>query len=177
MDRVDFHPRRCSWFTGVAGNRNSNRLTSRQPSMPLRTGACGPHHIDHTGYEAEQKKHDETERRSRQQSVETPTDQPADNNTGDQLRGKLETARHARGSGGTISGSGLVSLDFAAVPNFGQPVIQTSEPCGKRGFVGRFIAIFISAVVRAIRHAVETETMLRLMEIAPRHPQKPRGPY
>jgi hypothetical protein len=50
----------------------------------------------------------------------------------------------------------LVSPDFAAVLNFGQPVIQTSEPCGKRSFVGRFIATSISAVFRAVRHAVET---------------------
>jgi hypothetical protein len=54
----------------------------------------------------------------------------------------------------SASSSGLVSPDFAAVPNFGQPVIQTSEPCGKRSFVGgRLIAISISAVVRAFRHA------------------------
>jgi hypothetical protein len=48
----------------------------------------------------------------------------------------------------------LVSLDFPAVANFGQPLIQTSEPCGKRSFVGRFIAISISVVVRAFSHAV-----------------------
>jgi hypothetical protein len=51
----------------------------------------------------------------------------------------------------------LVSPDFAAVPNFGQPVIQTSEPCGKRSFVGgRFVVASISAVIRAFSHAVET---------------------
>jgi len=51
----------------------------------------------------------------------------------------------------------LVSPDFAAVPNFGQPLIQTSEPCGKRSLIGgRFIATFISAVLRAFSHAVET---------------------
>jgi hypothetical protein len=51
----------------------------------------------------------------------------------------------------------LVSPDFAAVPNFGQPVIQTSEPCGKRSFVGRrLIAPSISVIVRAARHVVDT---------------------
>jgi hypothetical protein len=50
----------------------------------------------------------------------------------------------------------LVSPDFAAVPNFGQPVIETSEPCGKRSFVGRFIATSISVFARAFSHAVET---------------------
>jgi hypothetical protein len=62
----------------------------------------------------------------------------------------------------------LVSPGFAAVANFGQPVIQTSEPCGKRGFVGgRLFAISISAVVRAVRHALETRNVLRLMESRP----------
>ncbi|MFX5789458.1 hypothetical protein ABTE25_20400, partial [Acinetobacter baumannii] len=32
---------------------------------------------------------------------------------------------------------GLISLDFAVVANFGQSPVKTSEPCGKRGFVGR----------------------------------------
>jgi hypothetical protein len=72
----------------------------------------------------------------------------------------------------------LVSLDFAAAPNFGQPVIQTSEPCGKRSFVGRrFIVISVFAAARAFSHAVETRNDVALMEMTPRHPQKPRGPY
>jgi hypothetical protein len=51
----------------------------------------------------------------------------------------------------------LVSPDFSAVPKFGQPVIQTSEPCGKRSLVGgRFVAASIFAVIRALRHAAET---------------------
>jgi len=51
----------------------------------------------------------------------------------------------------------LVSPDFSAVPNFGQPVIQTSEPCGKRSLIGgRFVAASIFAVIRALRHAAET---------------------
>jgi hypothetical protein len=50
----------------------------------------------------------------------------------------------------------LLSPDFPAVANFGQPSIQTSEPCGKRSFVRRFIATSISPVVRAFRHVVET---------------------
>ena len=104
----------------------------------------------------------------------------ADDNAGDQLRRKPEPERHRRGSGSSVSAfsSGLVSPDFAAVPNFGQPVIQTSEPCGKRSFVrGRLIATSISAVVRAFSHAVETRNDAAWMEMTPRHPQKPRGPY
>jgi hypothetical protein len=51
----------------------------------------------------------------------------------------------------------LVSPDFSAAPNFGQPVIQTSEPCGKRSLVGgRIVATSIFAVFRALRHAAET---------------------
>jgi hypothetical protein len=40
----------------------------------------------------------------------------------------------------------LISLDFAIVTNFGQSVVQTSEPCGKRGFVGRRFVSTRSAV-------------------------------
>src|ERR1700686_1593496 len=131
--------------------------TSRQRSAPVWSHARRPHHVDHAGDKAEQKKHDETERRCRQQAVEPPANHRSDNNAGDQLRGKPETARHRRGSGSSVSTSrsGLVSPDFAVVPNFGQTVIQTSEPCGKRSFVGRFIATSMSAVFRAVRHAVE----------------------
>jgi hypothetical protein len=51
----------------------------------------------------------------------------------------------------------LVSPDFSAAPHFGQPMIQTSEPCGKRSLVGgRLIATSISAVIRAFSHAAET---------------------
>jgi hypothetical protein len=52
----------------------------------------------------------------------------------------------------------LVSPDFAVIPNFGQPLIQTSEPCGKRSFVGRFVATSVPAVAvpRAVGHAVDT---------------------
>jgi hypothetical protein len=65
----------------------------------------------------------------------------------------------------------LVSPDLSAVPNGGQPVIQTSEPCGKRSFFGRrFIAPSIFAVIRAFSHAVETRNEAALMELMPRHP-------
>jgi hypothetical protein len=52
----------------------------------------------------------------------------------------------------------LVRLGFAVVPNFGQPVIQTSEPCGKRSFVRRFVATSVPAIAipRAVGHAVDT---------------------
>ena len=142
--------------------RRSAINSSGFPSLAagaVRSHACRSHHVDHAGDEAEQNKHDEPPRRGRQQTVETPAKQRSDNNAGDQLRRKPETERHRRGSGRSVSAfsSGLVSPDFAAVPNFGQPVIQTSEPCGKRSFVGgRFIATSISVVVRAFRHVVET---------------------
>src|SRR4051812_662604 len=126
---------------------------------PVRSDAGGSHHVDHTGGEAEQKKHDEPPRRCRQQAVETPANHRSDDNAGDQLRRKPETARHRRCSGSAVSASssGLVSPDLSAAPNFGQPVIQTSEPCGKRGFIGRrIVAISIFAVIRALSHAVQT---------------------
>ncbi len=60
-----------------------------------------------------------------------------DDNARDQFGGKLKTARHGRCPGSAVSvfGSGLISLGFAAVTKFGQPLIETSEPCGKRSFV------------------------------------------
>jgi hypothetical protein len=62
----------------------------------------------------------------------------------------------------------LISPDFAAVTNFGQPVIQTSEPCGKRSFVGRRL-IVISTCVGAFvfGHAQDCKRCQRLMEITP----------
>jgi hypothetical protein len=62
----------------------------------------------------------------------------------------------------------LISPDFAAVTNFGQPVIQTSEPCGKRSFVGRrLIAIATYVVVFVFGHAQDIKRCQRLMEITP----------
>src|ERR1700688_4254535 len=119
-------------------------------------------------------------------SGRTPTKSPppanplSDDNARDQLRGKPETERHRRSSGGSVSASvsGLVSPDFSAALNFGQPVIQTSEPCGKRSFIGgRLIVTSIFAVIRAFSHAAQTRKKLALMEMTPRYPQKPRGPY
>jgi hypothetical protein len=55
----------------------------------------------------------------------------------------------------------LVSPDFPVAAKFGQPLIQTSEPCGKRSLIGGLIAISISAVIRAFSHAVEPEMMPR----------------
>src|SRR5262249_24370223 len=78
-----------------------------------------------------------------------------DDNARDQFGGEPETDRHGGRPGCTVFAcSRLVSPDFPAVANFGQPPIQTSEPCGKRSFVGRFIAISVSVAVRAIRHVV-----------------------
>jgi hypothetical protein len=73
----------------------------------------------------------------------------------------------------------LVSPDRTAAPKFGQPLIKTSEPCGKRSLIGRFIATSVSAAafVRAFRHDVKTDTPLQVGGKAPRRPLKPRGPY
>jgi hypothetical protein len=153
MDRFDVHPR-GSWSTGLAGKRNSNFVTSVGKSAIARNDAGGPHHVHHSGDETEQKEHDQTERRGRQQAVEPPANHSPDNNARDQLRGEAETARHCGSSGRAISAfaTGLVSPDFPVVANFGQPSIETSEPCGKRSFVRRFTATSTSAVVRAFRH-------------------------
>jgi hypothetical protein len=62
----------------------------------------------------------------------------------------------------------LVSPEFSAVPNFGQPVIQTSEPCGKRSLIGgRFVPASIFAVIRALRHAAETRNDAAVENDAP----------
>jgi hypothetical protein len=63
----------------------------------------------------------------------------------------------------------LASPEIAIIPYFGQPVIQTSEPCGKRSFLERrFIAICIAAVARAVRHDVETRNKSTIDENARR---------
>jgi hypothetical protein len=155
VDWFDFHPR-GSWSTGLAGNLNYRCRDFPSRSAPAWNHARRPHHVDYAGDEAEQKKHDETERRCRQQTVETPANHRPDDNARDQLRGEAETARHGRSSGSTVSafGAGLISPDLAVVANFGQPMIQTSEPCGKRSFVGgRLIAMSICIVVGVFGHA------------------------
>src|ERR1700730_6158727 len=136
--------------------------------------------MEHSGDKAKQQEYDEAQGRSRQQAIETPAESRPDKNTGNQLGGEAKPDSHGvcLGLSRVLLGSGPVSLDLSAVPNYGQPVIQTSEPCGKRSFIGRrFIATSIPAVVRAFSHAAETRNDAALMKIAPRHPQKPRGPY
>jgi len=49
----------------------------------------------------------------------------------------------------------LLGLDVA-VAKFGQPLIETSEPFGKRSFLGRSIAISIPAMSRVLSHATKT---------------------
>jgi hypothetical protein len=39
------------------------------------------------------------------------------------------------------------------------------------------IVTSIFAVIRAFSHAAQTRKKLALMEMTPRYPQKPRGPY
>src|SRR5215813_2469772 len=90
--------------------------------------------------------------------IDAPANRRSGDNARDQLRGQAETARHGRRPGCTVFAltSLLVGLDFPVATNFGQPSIQTSEPCGKRSFVRRFIAISLFPLVRAFRHVVET---------------------
>ncbi|MGC0390369.1 hypothetical protein ACVIU7_001467 [Bradyrhizobium liaoningense] len=54
-----------------------------------------------------------------------------------------------------------------AVAKFGQPLIKTSEPFGKRGFLGRFIAISIVAVSRALCHATKTRNAAAEWKLRP----------
>src|SRR6266699_1927090 len=120
FDRID-HPRGISWSAGHAGGLRSSLFGFRSlTAASVRNHARRSHQVDDAGHEAEQDKHDEPPGRSRQQVVETPANQRSDNDAGDQLRAKLETARHRRSSGRSVSafGSGLVSPDFAAVTNF-----------------------------------------------------------
>src|ERR1700704_4440289 len=148
-------------------------MQTSEPFGLLCHHARRPHHIDHAGGKAKQQEYDEAPGRSRQQAIETPAESRSDKNTCNQFGGEAKPDSHGGclGLSRVLLVSGLVSPDLSAVPNFGQPVIQTSEPCGKRSFVGgRFIATSISVVVRAFSHAVEPETVLRLMKTAPRHP-------
>jgi hypothetical protein len=62
----------------------------------------------------------------------------------------------------------LISPEFPVVANFGQSVIETSEPCGKRSFVGRrLIAIATCVVILVFGHAQDIKRCQRLMEITP----------
>jgi hypothetical protein len=60
----------------------------------------------------------------------------------------------------------LLGLD-PAVAKFGQPVIKTSEPFGKRSFLGRSIAISILAVSRALCHATKTRNAAAEWKLRP----------
>jgi hypothetical protein len=144
----------------LAGNRISNVVTSRRGSALPGSYACRPHYVDHAGGEAEQQKHHETERRCRQPTVDPPANRRSDDNARDQLRGEAETQRHCRCSGSRVAAfsSGLISPEFPVVANFGQSVVETSEPCGKRSFVRRrLIAISICGVVLVFGHGQDTK--------------------
>jgi hypothetical protein len=60
----------------------------------------------------------------------------------------------------------LLGLD-PAVTKFGQPLIETSEPFGKRSFLGRSIAISILAVSRALCHATKTRNAAAEWKLRP----------
>ena len=64
------------------------RLFGRRRSASARSYARRSHHVDHTGDEAEQNKHDETERRCRQQTVEPPANRRPDDNA-ETMRSRL----------------------------------------------------------------------------------------
>jgi hypothetical protein len=62
----------------------------------------------------------------------------------------------------------------------GQPLIEISEPCGKRSFVGiRMLVISVPAAVFvcAVSHALDTRHNAAISGNNARYPQKPRGPY
>jgi len=60
----------------------------------------------------------------------------------------------------------LLGLD-PAVANFRQPLIEISEPFGKRSFLGRSIAISILAVSRALCHATKTRNAAAEWKLRP----------
>src|SRR5229473_788888 len=158
MNRIGGHSSLGLSFSRSLADRSRRAIPASEPFGLLRHRARRPHHIDHAGGKAKQQEYDEAPGRSRQQAVETPAESRSGKNTRNQFGGEAKPDGHGGclGLSRVLLASGPVSPDFAAVPNFGQPVIQTSEP---------------SAMLW------RPETMLRLMKIAPRHPQKPRGPY
>src|SRR5260370_40331919 len=134
-------------------------MPASEPFGLLRHHARRPNHIDHAGGKANKKEDEEALGRSRQPAIEAPAESRSDKNTRNQFGGEAKPDGHGGclGLSRVLLVSGLVSLDLAAVPNCGQPVIQISEPCGKRSFFGRrFIATSISAAFRAFSHAVVT---------------------
>jgi len=160
FDRID-HPRGVSLFAGHAGALQFIRRVSAGDSTagPVWSDACRSDHVQNAGGEAEQEEHDKSEGRCRQQAVEAPAKQRTDEDAGDQFGRQPQSTRHGRSPGCSVTAadSRLISPDLSAVAKFGQPLVETSEPCGKRSLIGRLIAIPVSAaVVRAIRHDVET---------------------
>src|SRR5664279_5769989 len=130
-------------------------MPASEPLGLLCHHARRPHHIDHAGGKAKQQEYDEAPGRSRQQTIETPAESRSGKNTCNQFGGEAKPDGHGGclGLSRVLLISGPVSPDLSAVPNFGQPVIQTSEPCGKRSLIGgRFIAISISTVVLSLIH-------------------------
>src|SRR5260221_6020606 len=123
-------------------------MPASEPFGLLRHHARRPHHIDHAGGKAEQQEYDEAPGRSRQQAIESPAESRPDKNTRNQFGGEAKPDGHGGclGLSRVLLVPGLVSPDFAAALEFGQPVIQTSEPCGKRSFVAGLISPSIFAV-------------------------------
>src|SRR3978361_1225035 len=123
-------------------------MPASEPFGLLRHHACRPHHIDYAGGQAKQQEYEEAPGRSRQQAIEPPAESRSSKNTCNQFGGEAKPDGHGGclGLSRVLLASRLASPAFSAAPNFGQPLIQTSEPCGKRSFVGgRLFATAISA--------------------------------
>src|SRR6185437_5403485 len=170
FDRID-HPRGVSCFAGTAGalKFSSSAIVALLAVGSVRSRAHRSHHVDDAGRKAEQKEHDESERRRRQQTVDAPANRRSNKDTGNQFRRKPKTECHGRSPGRSVFAPpcGLVSPDSAVVAEFGQPLFETSEPCGKRSLVRRFFATSISVAVRAFRHLWRPARCCRKQKLRP----------
>lgn len=67
-------------------------------------------------------------------------------------------------------------MSGTSVATSGQSLLKTSEPCGKRSFLGRWTVgtsvLALTAAARVVRHDNETRNVRRTMEVTPRSPLK-----
>ena len=72
-------------------------------------------------------------------SLSSVTKKRSNEDACDQFGGETQADGHGGCSGlrGLLLGSGLALLEFAVFPEVGKALIQMSQPCGERGFVGR----------------------------------------
>ena len=93
----------------------------------------GAHHVDDTGGEAEQEKHDHPPRRDAKPTVERPTDERANRHRADQFAGEAEAAGERR----RIAPRTGASFGFPVHPLVvGEPFAETLEPRGESGLFG-----------------------------------------